>query len=172
MYLRPYKRTRSQAYDFHPQCGNVTTDRGAARRDTNSPHSTDLKFRCRHLSHIRRRDGIMASPSIRPSALKGRREATICRAPLQRPSWGRHVSYPRRSGVFGLIRARFPYQRSRSQPDTGEQCQRHKFRAREQPDSVTRPKTPYREPYLPRRVASTAAGRWPGSISAVEGVPH
>ena len=137
MYLRPYKRTRSQAYDFHPQCGNVTTDRGAARGDTNSPHSTDLKFRCRHLSHIRRRDGIMASPSIRPSALKGRREATICRAPLQRPSWGRHVSYPRRSGVFGLIRARFPYQRSRSQPDTGEQCQRHKFRARERLNAIS-----------------------------------
>ena len=42
-----------------------------------------VEFRCRYLSHIRGRDGFMASPSIRPSALKGRREATACLAPLQ-----------------------------------------------------------------------------------------
>jgi hypothetical protein len=38
---------------------------------TNSPHSTNSEFHCRYLSHIRGRDGVMASLSIRPAALKG-----------------------------------------------------------------------------------------------------
>jgi hypothetical protein len=71
MFLRPYKQTWSQACDFHPKCCDVTTDRGAARGHTNSPHSKNPEFRCRYLSHIRGRDGVMASPSIRPSALMG-----------------------------------------------------------------------------------------------------
>jgi hypothetical protein len=49
----------------------------------NSLYSTNLEFRGRYLSHIRGRDGVMASPFIRPSALKSRWEATACLAPLQ-----------------------------------------------------------------------------------------
>src|ERR1700737_2643294 len=69
MSLRPYKRTWSQAYDFHPERCNATTNRSAARGHTNSAHSTNLEFHRRYLSDIRGRDGFMASPSIRPSAL-------------------------------------------------------------------------------------------------------
>jgi hypothetical protein len=74
------------SYDFHSQRSDVTADRGAARRHTNSLRSTNLEFRCRYLSHIRGRDGFMAPPSIRPTALKGRREATARLAPPQASS--------------------------------------------------------------------------------------
>lgn len=67
----------SKAYDFHPECRDVTTDRGAARGHTNTHHSTNLELHYRYLPDIRGRDGVVASPSIRPSALKGgRRGAT------------------------------------------------------------------------------------------------
>jgi hypothetical protein len=69
MSLRPYKRTWSQAYDFHPERRDATANGSAARGHTNSAHSTNLEFHRRYLSDIRGRDGFMASPSIRPSAL-------------------------------------------------------------------------------------------------------
>ena len=50
---------------------NVTTDRGAARGHTNTHHSTNFKLHYRYLPDILGCDGIVASPSIRPSALKG-----------------------------------------------------------------------------------------------------
>jgi hypothetical protein len=61
----------AKAYDFHLECGDVATDRGVARGHTNSPHSTNLEFRGRYLSHIHWRDRVMASHSIRHFALKG-----------------------------------------------------------------------------------------------------
>lgn len=99
MFLWPYQQTWAESYDFHPQCGDVTTDRGAARGHTNSPHSTNLEFHCRYLSHIRGRDGVMASRSIRPSALKGRWEATAC---------SRHASRMQARGHFSeTLRLRY-----------------------------------------------------------------
>jgi hypothetical protein len=68
--LKPHRIIWREFYDFHFKYVDVTADRCPDRGHTNSTNSTNFEFHCCYLSHIRRRDGVVASPSIRPSALK------------------------------------------------------------------------------------------------------
>jgi hypothetical protein len=71
--LRPYRKmdvaatlqaSMEQAYDLHFKRNDVTTNRCSDRGNTNPCRPENSEFYCRHISHIRGRDGVMAAPYV------------------------------------------------------------------------------------------------------------
>jgi hypothetical protein len=125
-------RTWSKVYDFHFKYVDVAADRCPDRGHINSTHSTNIEFHCRYLSDNHRRDGVMASPSIRHSALTIENLRGVPAIPQRRPR-PRHTAsavFCARQAVSCSFSRRSIAKNSTRKPSRGRNSPSHDLKTR------------------------------------------